>query len=65
MSLRSYLLITYIISTVLVFAANAEKNNKKDENEVVDVDEEKLHYAKGSVCGYCQYCEVGSRPFNN
>lgn len=26
--------------------------------EHVEVDSEKLEYAKGSVCGYCTYCKV-------
>ena len=33
------------------FATEDSKNDHK-------VDEEKIEYAKGSVCGYCSYCKV-------
>ena len=28
------------------------------EEEEVEIDEGKLDYAKGSMCGYCEYCKV-------
>ena len=31
--------------------------NAKDQEEV-EVDETKVSYARGSVCGYCEYCKV-------
>jgi len=44
---------------MLLLVVNAEESAQKEADEnLVEVDEEKLDYAKGSVCGYCQYCEV-------
>jgi hypothetical protein len=38
--------------------ASKDANVKEMEQEKVDVDSEKLEYAKGSLCGYCDYCKV-------
>ena len=41
-----------LFGLALIVAVFAEVEEK------VDVDEEKLDYAKGSLCGYCDYCKV-------
>ncbi|KAK2156485.1 hypothetical protein LSH36_212g03042 [Paralvinella palmiformis] len=58
MHLWKYFFLTFIISVMLLLVVNAEESAQKEADEnLVEVDEEKLDYAKGSVCGYCQYCE--------
>lgn len=36
-----------------IFMTIAESSDEKEK-----VDPEKVEYAKGSVCGYCEYCKV-------
>ena len=43
------------MAVCLVSAADEEV---QEEAKVEDVDPEKLDYAKGSLCGYCEYCAV-------
>ena len=38
--------------------SEGEEAKATEKEEDVKVDEEKLTYAKGSLCGYCDYCEV-------
>ncbi|XP_013390384.1 sarcoplasmic reticulum histidine-rich calcium-binding protein [Lingula anatina] len=57
----TFLLIIFILSTF--FVVGLAKDDKKEdeaqskEAENVKVDEEKLKYAKGSLCNYCDYCK--------
>ena len=39
-------------------ASEGEEAKAIEKEEDVKVDEEKLTYAKGSLCGYCDYCKV-------
>lgn len=49
----------YILLAILSFSlADENANTKEMEQEEVKVDSEKLEYAKGSICGYCDYCKV-------
>ena len=36
--------------------AETETPSEEEENE--EIDDEKLEYAKGSLCTYCDYCKV-------
>ena len=48
-----------IFLAILSFSlASQDANVKEMEQEEVSVDSEKLEYAKGSMCGYCDYCKV-------
>ncbi|XP_029643130.1 sarcoplasmic reticulum histidine-rich calcium-binding protein [Octopus sinensis] len=37
-----------------------QSSEAKDTAEKVQVDDEKIEYARGSVCGYCEYCKFCS-----
>lgn len=43
----------FIVVSFALAADNADSSSEKDK-----VDAEKVEYAKGSVCGYCEYCKV-------
>lgn len=43
-----------LLFCLFVIACCIADNPKED----VKVDDEKVEYAKGSVCGYCSYCKV-------
>ena len=47
-----------VVSICYVSAATEEKEETNKEDEDVKPDDEKLKYAKGSLCGYCDYCKV-------
>lgn len=51
-----------VLSALMLFCiayAAAEEGNKEEQGEEKNkVHEETLTYAKGSVCGYCDYCKV-------
>lgn len=38
------------------FCSSTEEDAKSED---AVIDETKLEYAKGSMCGYCEYCVVG------
>lgn len=42
----------------LVKSAEADSETVAEPAKEEKVDEQKLEYAKGSVCGYCDYCKV-------
>ena len=49
-----------LLATVLIVSvADSEKSDDK-KGKGTTVDEEKVEYAKGSVCQYCEYCEVNT-----
>ena len=52
-----YICVFISISLVLVSADNEQAEGSQNEEDV-KVDEEKLEWAKGSLCGYCEYCKV-------
>lgn len=47
-----------ILACVTVFVSAVTENADTKADEEVKVDEEKLTYAKGSACKYCEYCKV-------
>ena len=49
-----YLFLTFTVVCVLT----AEENVAEMEEDPIVVDQEKVDYAKGSLCGYCDYCKV-------
>ena len=49
----AFLLISYVSS-------KEDETEAAEKEEEVAVDEEKLSYAKGSLCQYCDYCKVKS-----
>ena len=57
---KSFSFSVIFLSLALVCTVASEKEGAKatEEGEEVKVDEEKLSYAKGSLCGYCDYCKV-------
>ena len=46
-----FLRICFLISFLVTVKSQSVAEN-------VDIDEEKLEYAKGSMCSYCNYCQV-------
>jgi len=46
-----------VFSLFAIYHVSAAKEKKATEKEEVQVEPEKLEYAKGSVCGYCEYCK--------
>ena len=55
-------LISFAIFSIIIAVAYSDKIS--DEQPGEDVKPEKLEYAKGSLCKYCDYCKVCS-PFIN
>ncbi|XP_045170098.1 sarcoplasmic reticulum histidine-rich calcium-binding protein-like [Mercenaria mercenaria] len=45
------------LATLSFSLASKDANTQEMEQEKVEVDSEKLEYAKGSLCGYCDYCK--------
>ena len=54
-TLQSILLLSILLGFLRL--STAGQGASQEEEEIV-VDEEKVSYAKGSVCGYCEYCKV-------
>lgn len=50
--------ILMVFALLAVSWAAKDDNVQEMEQEQATVDEAKLEYAKGSVCGYCTYCKV-------
>ena len=46
-------------TVILTSCVTGEVKETKDES-APNVDEENLTYAKGSLCGYCDYCKVST-----
>lgn len=61
------LFILFVATAVKLNVADGDSKESPDEesaevqSEDVTVDEAKVEYAKGSVCGYCTYCKVKFR----
>ena len=49
--------LTILLSISVIYAEEENESGTKNEAEPV-VTEELTEYKKGSVCGYCKYCEV-------
>ncbi len=62
-----YLAVACVFLTVFAgccyAAADAGKSGSdtSDNEDDIQVDEKQVEYAKGSLCGYCEYCKVGSQ----
>ena len=55
--------IKFVVFGALLFAfigiaLSEDTDEVKSEDNDVEVDKEKLEYAKGSLCVYCDYCKV-------
>ncbi len=48
------------VTAMVIFALECRAEDAVD-GEDVEVDQEKVDYAKGSICGYCRYCQVRRR----
>ena len=57
MNSRNFLFCCLLGLTAVVLVCSAPEEDRERAEEV-DVDDEKLDYAKGSLCGYCDYCKV-------
>ena len=55
-SRKSILIYAFFFLYLFTLVYGTEKDAK--EGETADLDEEKLEYARGSVCRYCEYCKV-------
>ena len=49
-----------ILSVFIVLCALVAYSESTEDSKDAGVDPEKLEYAKGSLCRYCDYCKVGA-----
>ena len=54
----SFIAVTSIICLFSVCMIHVKCEDIKDEATGEKLDEKQLEYAKGSLCGYCDYCKV-------
>ena len=52
-------LLVGLLAVCLFCLVTSDEPKPAETEEEVNIEEEKLEYAKGSLCGYCDYCKVG------